>query len=187
MGSVRYNLLMKPFALLAAAAGVLMLAPASNGDDACRYIKSRNGLSGYESGGPYSLDHFHLTTGRTELREFLWKHWHEHKRGVAEVKAGTVDRGPVKVLYLVRPDAQGAWGIDVEVDRPMDPPCTMFHADSLIRLPIANPKEDYPSQTLSLWPPDEIPPRRLADSDVADPKVYRVVLVRNNKPIGDTI
>lgn len=161
-----------------------MLVPASNGDDGCRYMKSRKGLSGYESGGPYTLDHFRLTTGRTDLREFLWKHWHEHKKGVAEVRVGTVDRGTVKVLYLVRPDVHGVWGIDVELDRPMDPPCVTFHADSLVRVPIANPKEDYPSQTIGLWPPDEIPPKRLADSDVVDSKLYRVVLVRNNKPVS---
>lgn len=161
-----------------------MFVPASSGNDACRYIKSRKGLSGYESGGPYTLDHFRLTTGRTELREFLWKHWHEHKKGVAEAKVGTVDRGTVKVLYLVQPDAQGLWGIDVELDRPMDPPCVTFHADSLVRVPIANPKEDYPSQTIGLWPPDEIPPKRLADSDVVDSKLYRVVLVRKGKPVS---
>jgi hypothetical protein len=78
-----------------------MLVPASNGNDACRYIKSRNGLSGYESGGPYTLDHFRLTKGRTDLREFLWKHWHDHIKGVAEAKVGTVDRGTVRVLYLI--------------------------------------------------------------------------------------
>ena len=161
-----------------------MLVPASSGSDACRYIKSRNGLSGYESGGPYALDHFRLTKGRTDLREFLWEHWHEHKKGVAEAKVGTVDRGTVKVLYLVQPDAQGLWVIDVELDRPMDPPCVAFRADSLVRVPIANPKEDYPSQTLGLWPPDKIPPKRLADSDVVDSKLYRVILIRDNKPVS---
>jgi hypothetical protein len=177
---------MKPLALLAAVVAVLMLVPATKGDDACRYVKSRNSLSGYENGGPYDLDHFRLTKGRTELREFLWKHWHEQKKGVAEAKVGTVDRGTVKVLYLVKPDAQGIWGIDVELDRAMDPPCVTFHADSLVRLVIANPKGDL-SQTAGLWPPDRIPPKRLADSDVADPKFYQIVLVRNNKPTGDTI
>jgi len=70
----------------------------------------------------------------------------------------------------------------VELDRPLDPPCVAFHPDSLVCVPIANPEEDYPSQTLSFWPEDEIPPKRLADSDVVDSKLYRVVLVQNNKP-----
>src|SRR5882762_7876886 len=130
---------MKPLLLLAATIGALMLVPANNGDDACRYIKSRTGLSGYESGGPYTLDHFRLTNGRSDLREFLWKHWHEHRKGVGEAKVGTVDR-------------------------PIDQPCLTLHADSLVRVPIANPKKDYPSQTVGLWPADEIPPNRVADS-----------------------
>jgi len=153
----------------------------------CRYIQARGGLSGYDSGGPYTLDHFRLTKGRTDLREFLWTHWHEQKKGVAEARVGTVDRGTVKVLYIVRPDAAGKWGIDGELDRPMDPPCVSFHADSLVRVPIAKPDEDYPSQTIGLWPPDKIPQKRLGDSDVKDARFYRVILARENKPISDQI
>jgi len=129
------------------------LAVQAKKQQGCRYMKSRIDLTGYENGGPYILDHFRLTKGRTDLREFLWTHWHDHKKGVAEARAGTVDRGTVKVLYLIQPDARGQWGIDVELDRPMDPPCVAFHADSLVRTPIAKPNEDYPSQTLGLWPP----------------------------------
>ena len=69
----------------------------------------------------------------------------------------------------------------------MDPPCVTFHTDSLVRVPIQNPNEDYPSQTIDLWPPGELPPKRLADSDVVDTKLYRVVLVLNNKTVGDAI
>jgi len=153
----------------------------------CRYVKSRNDPSGYENGGPYILDHFRLTKGRTDLREFLWTHWHEHKKGVAEARVGTIDRGTVKVLYLIQSDAKGQWGIDVELDRPMDPPCVAFHADSLVRVPIAKPDEDYPSQTLGLWPPDKLPQGVLSDSEVKDAKLFRVILVRENKPISDEI
>ena len=179
---------MKPLVLLVAAAvGVLMLVPTSRSDDACRYMKSRKDLSGYESGGPYTLDYFRLTKGRTDLREFLWKHWHDHIKAVAEANAGTVDRGTVKLLYVIQPDSQGRWGIDLEVDRPMDPPCLALRADSLVRLPIHHADEDYPSQTIGLWPPDKIPANRLADSDAADSKSYRVVLVLNDKPVSDAI
>jgi hypothetical protein len=96
-------------------------------------MKSRDGLAGYERGGLYRLEHFRLTKGRTDLREFLWKHWHSKITGIAEASVGTVDRGTVQVLYLIQPDAQGHWGIDVEMDRPMDPPCVAFHTDSLVR------------------------------------------------------
>ena len=108
----------------------------------CQYVKSHADLSGYENVGPCTLDPLRLTKGRTDLREFLWTHWHDHKKGVAEARAGTIDRGTVKLLYLVEPDAKGQWGIDVELDRPTDPPCVAFHADSLVRVPIAKPDED---------------------------------------------
>ena len=150
-------------------------------------MKSRDGLSGFESGGPYTLDHFRLTKGRADLREFFWKHWHGHIKGVAEARAGTVDRGTVRVLYIIAPDEQGRWSIDVELDRPMDPPCITFDADSLVRLPIHNPDEEYPSQTIGLWPPDKIPSKRLPDSEVVDPKLYRVLLVRDNKPASSDL
>jgi hypothetical protein len=90
-------------------------------------------------------------------------------------------------LYLIQPDAQGRWGIDVEMDRPMDPPCVTFHADSLVREPIAKPEEDYPSQNLGLWPPDKLPQELLSDSEAKDAKLYRVILVRENKPFSDGI
>src|SRR5579864_6524967 len=152
---------MKPLTMFAGLAVLLTLVPASYGNDACRYMKSRDSQSGFETGGPYSLDHFHLTKGRTDLREFLWKHWYGHVNGMAEARVGTVNRGTVKVLYVIHPDKQGRWGIDVELDRPMDPPCVAFRADSLVRLPIHNPDEDYPSQTIGLWPPDKIPSKRV--------------------------
>jgi hypothetical protein len=173
---------MRHFWQLVAFIGALTFVPACTADNVCRYMKSRSSLSGYENGGPYTLDHFHLTKGRTDLREFLWAHWHDHRKGVAEARVGTVDRGTATVLYLIQPDEKGRWGVDVELDRPMDPPCITFHADSLVRVPIANPKEDYPSQTIGLWPDDEIPSKRLADSEVVDSELYRIVLVRNNKP-----
>jgi hypothetical protein len=153
----------------------------------CRYMKSRSGLSEYDKAGPYTLNHFRLTKGRTDLREFLWTHWHEHKKGVAEARVGTVDAGTVKVLYVIQPDAQGHWGIDVELDRPADPPCVAFRADSLARMPIAKPDEDYPSQTLGIWPDDKLPTELLSDSEMKDAKSYRVILVRENKPATDPI
>jgi hypothetical protein len=164
---------------------LVSLSP-SYAQDGCRYLKSRDGLTGYESGGPYALDHFRLTKGRAALREFLWTHWYGHKKGVAESKVGTVDQGVVTVLYIVQPDVKGNWGIDVAVARPMDPHCMNLYADSLVRVPIANPKDDL-SQTSGPWPDDEIPQNRLANSDVAEPRTYVLVLARNGKPIRNSI
>ncbi len=62
-----------------------------------------------------------------------------------------------------------------------------FHADSLVRVPVAKPDEDYPSQTIGLWPPDRIPQTRLADSEAKEAKLYRLILVKENKPISDEI
>lgn len=166
---------------------VLALGFQTHSQTSCRYVKSLSGLVGYDKGGPYTTDHFRLTKGRTDLREFLWTHWHEHKKGIAEERGGTVDMGTVKVLYIVQADAKGQWGVDVELDRLMDPLCVAFHADSLVRVPIAKPDQDYPSQTLALWPPDKIPQSRLADSEVKDAKLYRLILVKENKPITDAI
>ncbi len=161
----------------------------SNADDSCRYLKSRSGLAGYDKGGPYNLAHFQLTKGRTDLREFLWNHWHNHIKGVAEARVGTVDAGTVTALYVVQPDSQGQWGIDVELGRPLQaPPCSAFHADSLFRFPIRKPAEDYPSQTLGPYLPDgTLPKTHLADSEVKDPKYYKLILVENGKAVGDTI
>ena len=178
---------MSAAAYLTASLGLLLLAPARHGDGACRYMKSHGGLSGYETGGPYKLDPLRLTKGRTELREFLWKHWREHKKGVAEALEMTIDAGTFKVLYLIQSDAQGSWGIDVELDRPLSPPCITLHADSLVRLPIDDATLGYLSQTGGLWPPGEIPKGRLADSEVIDSKSYRIVLVVKNKPVGSDI
>ncbi|HUK54554.1 MAG TPA: hypothetical protein VL099_14805, partial [Candidatus Binatia bacterium] len=90
--------------------------------------------------------------------------------------------GTVRALYVVQPDPQGRWGINVEIDRPMEPPCTAFFADGLVRVPIANPGDDH-LQTAGLWPLDKLPPNLLADSGVVDSKLYRLMFVRNSKPL----
>src|SRR5436190_5473507 len=140
---------MRAIAFLKAWTIALLFISVVKADDSCQYTKPRNGLSGYEASGPYKLEHFHLTKDRTDLREFLWTHWHNHIKGVAEAKVGTVDAGIVTVLLVIQPDGKGQWGIDVELGRPVQPPpCSAFHADSLVRVPIRKPDEDYPSQTL---------------------------------------
>jgi hypothetical protein len=169
---------------------VLSLALVANADDACHYMKERRGLSGYETGGPYKLEHFKMTKDRRDLREFLWNHWHGHTKGIAEARVGTIDAGTVTAFYVVQPDTVGQWGIDVELHRPVQPPpCSVFHADSLVRIPIGKPHEDYPAQTLGPYFPDgKIPEKaRLADSEVRDAKYYWIVLAVGEKAIGGSI
>jgi hypothetical protein len=153
----------------------------------CKLIKNRSALSSIEYGGPFVLDHFKLTQGRINLREFLWKHWSGRLAGVAEARVGTIDAGTVTALYIVRQNAKGDWGIDVALDRPLQHPCTAFHADSLVRLPIDKPDEDYPSQTLGYWPSDKLPKKRVPKADGRSPKFYKVQLVEDGKPSGDPI
>lgn len=168
---------------------VFAFAFSTSAQEPCWYLKSRSGLAGYETGGPYKLEHFQLTKGRTDLRDFLWSHWHNHVKGVAEAKVGTVDAGTVTVLYIVQPDSQRQWGIDIELGRPVQrPPCSTFHVDSLIRFPIRKPDEDYPSQTLGPYMPGgKLPKTRLADSEIKDAKYWKLILVANGQGVGDTI
>ena len=158
--------------------GALALLPlctvvlTASAQEPCRYMKTRSGLAGYENGGPYMLEHFQLTNGRTELRNFLWNHWRNHIKGIAKARVGTVDAGTVTVLYVVQPDSKGQWGVDMELGRPLQPPpCSTFHIDSLVRFPIRKPEEDYPSQTLGPYlPHGTLPETRLAESEVRDSK-----------------
>lgn len=169
---------------------LLTLRLAASADESCKYLNSRNTLAGFETGGPYKLEHFTLTKGPTDLRDFVWKHWHNHIKGVAEAKEGTVDAGTVTVLYIIQPDAKGVWGIDVELGRPVQPPpCSAFHADSLVRVPIRKPDEDYPSQTLGpYWPDGTVPKNvRMPDDEVKNAKYFTLILMASERAIGDTI
>jgi len=176
-------------ALMSVLVGAIFIAFSAqvSAESLCALIKDRSALSEYESGGPFSLEHFKLTKGRTDLREFLWRHWHGLVKGVAEAKVGTIDAGTVTALYIIRPDAKGKWGIDVAIDIPLQPPCTSFHADSIVRLPIAKPDEDYPSQTLGYWPADRLPKQLVPETDDRGSKFYQVQLVKGGKPVGDPI
>jgi hypothetical protein len=180
---------MKVFKLFAASLLLLAVVSWAEADDSCHYMKSRSGLVGYDIGGPYNLDHFKLTKGRTDLRTFLWSHWHDHVKGIAEAKVGTIDAGVVTALYVVQPDAKGNWGIDVELYRPVQPPpCSAFHVDSLARFPVRKPEEGYPSQTLGPYlPGGKLPETLLADSEVKDAKYYKVILVADGKAISGSI
>ena len=167
---------------------LLSLACVAIADDACRYLKERSALTGYDTGGPFKLDHFKMTKDRQDLREFLWVHWHSHTRGIAEARIGTVDAGTVTALYVVQPDAKGHWGIDVELHRPIQPtPCSAFRADAIVRVPIRKPDDDN-SQTLLYIPDGVVPSKaRLQDSTTVGGKYYKIVLMANDKALGDGI
>src|SRR5262245_7932235 len=101
--------LMRSTAFTIAPLMLLTLVLAVSAEEPCRHLNSRNDLAGYETGGPYKLEHFKLTKGRTDLREFLWRHWYNQIKGVAEARVSTVDAGTVTALYIIQPDAKGVW------------------------------------------------------------------------------
>jgi hypothetical protein len=55
------------------------------------------------------------------LRNFLWKHWIEHKRAIIVTVMHSVDAGDSTVSYFVEPNAPGAdWRIVIESRRNPD-------------------------------------------------------------------
>jgi hypothetical protein len=66
---------------------------------------------------------------------------------------------------------------------------TSFLVRPLVRVPIRKPDEDYPSQTLGpYWPDRKVPKNvRMPDEEVKDAKYYTVILMENERAIGDTI
>ena len=89
--------------------------------------------------------------------------------------------------HLSLHDVKGQWGIDVEIPRQVQlSPCAAFHVDSLVRILIGKPNEDYPAQWLGAYFPDgKISEKsRFADSEIRDAKYYWIVLVVNGKASG---
>ena len=85
---------------------------------------------------------------------------------------------------------KGCGEFDVELGRPVQPPpCSAFRADAIVRVPIRKPDEDYPSQTLGpYWPDRSVPKKfRMQDDEVKDATYFKVILMANEKAIGDTI
>jgi hypothetical protein len=165
---------------------LLLLSTYARADDSCQFLGKKTALPNYESGGPYVLDHFQLNKDRADLRDFLWKHWHNHVAAVAKFEVKTIDAGTPTELVIIEPNAQGVWGINVEIDSRMYPPCVRFHADDLVRVPIGEPSNDY-YQTLGYYPNDKLPKSRVPDDAVTEPRNYWIVLVKDGKPASNTI
>jgi len=168
------------------AALLFMFCAHSGAQGACRYLGTKTPLPRYETGGPYVLDHFQLNKDRTDLREFLWKHWHDHVPGIADTKVKTIDAGMPRELYIVQPDAKGVWGVDIELKIPEIPQCVSFHADSLVRVPISQPDSDT-YQTLGPNSDDTLPNSRVPDSANLAGKFYWVILLANSSVIANAI
>ena len=78
-------------------------------------------LSQYDTIGPYNILAFASTTESEhkdgEIRDFLWTHWSQHKRGTVVVTHRYVD-ATIRSKYFIEPDKDGRWGIVEYIDFP---------------------------------------------------------------------
>lgn len=112
-GDWRYHRNVRLICLLLVLAAVPLPAQGQNRD-----------ITKYDHIGPYKLVKF-ATTPTTdqveaEVRDFLWTHWREHRRGTVTVTHQFVE-GMVRTEYFVEPDRKGRWGIVQYTDYPYRP------------------------------------------------------------------
>jgi hypothetical protein len=78
-------------------------------------------LAQYEVAGPYQILAFSLTPEAANLdgqvREFLWTHWRQHRRGTVVATHQYVD-AMVKTSYYIEPDQHRRWLIVEYTDYP---------------------------------------------------------------------
>ena len=81
-------------------------------------------LSHYDVAGPFNLSFGQPPAERDRmegrLREFLWTHWRQHRRGTVAATHQYVE-GIVRTSYFVEPDKQGRWVIVENTDYPYSP------------------------------------------------------------------
>ena len=84
-------------------------------------------LSKYDIIGPYRLVAFasgpKTDQPEGEIRDFLWTHWREHRRGTVTATRQYVD-GMIRATYFVEPDSKGRWLIIRYTDYPYEPQFT---------------------------------------------------------------
>ena len=76
-------------------------------------------LSQYEVAGPYLIQYARPDADRLsgQLREFLWTHWRQHRRGTV-VATHFFPDGSIRTSYFVEPDQHGRWLIVEYTDNP---------------------------------------------------------------------
>jgi len=80
--------------------------------------QSRN-LSEYDKAGPFSSTVYDASGARTEatVREFLWNHWKEKRRGYLTITPYSVEGDRTDASYFVEPSKEGSWRVQVTFDR----------------------------------------------------------------------
>jgi hypothetical protein len=86
--------------------------------------EQKRDLSKYDAIGPYKIVKFasgpKTDQSEAEIREFLWTHWRQHRRGTLTVTHQYVE-GIIRAEYFVEPDRKGRWGIVQNTDYPYRP------------------------------------------------------------------
>jgi hypothetical protein len=88
----------------------------------CESLARGRNLDGFDVFGPYTepvvptreaVDYD--TRMHNEMREFIWEHWHERRRGYAAVTRISPTEGvPYTTTYLIHPDKKGTWQIEFQ-------------------------------------------------------------------------
>jgi len=120
----------------------------------------------YDHIGPYKVVGF-ASTPKTdqdegEVRDFLWNHWREHRRGTVTITHQYVE-GFVRATYFIEPDRQGRWSVVQYTDNPYRPNiaprtfrCSIFERvePDRLHLPLIPIKdsEERPGQKYLLHP-----------------------------------
>lgn len=114
------------------------------------HSKTRD-LSQYEAIGPFNLLWTRASHELGTIREFLWEHWNEKRRGVVRVREQWVE-GISDTTYFVEPDKRGRWAI-VESSGGTERSCDQVERVEPNRLrvpviPIPNAESRNPEQYL---------------------------------------
>ncbi len=130
-------------------------------------------LAQYEVAGPYQIQSLSLTPEAERLdgqvRDFLWIHWRQHRRGTVVATHQYVD-ATIRTSYFVEPDQHGRWLIVKYTDYPSQP---------RIRT------QKFSCSDFERVEPDRLhlPLRVIPDSELRQPEAYLLhPLCRKGKP-----
>jgi len=122
-------------------------------------------LSQYEVAGPYMIQSVRPEADRLsgQVREFLWTHWRQHRRGSVVATHFYVD-GSSRTSYFVEPDNQGRWLIVEYTDNPF-PPNKRIHREPVHKFACAEFERVEPD-------PLHLPLVPIPDQEPRQPEAY---------------
>ena len=114
---------MKRAPLIALVLGLIPMTVAAGGDETCRYLKMRKPISGYEYGGPFLLITFVLRQAELISDNSYGDIGMAKSKALLKSGQGPSIAGPSECCTSCSPTRKDTGGFDIELDRPMDPPC----------------------------------------------------------------